>query len=96
MRSSSSRAARRPNSCRRQVAAALEPVGLVDVLDAGHGQQALLVHELHAAQAGAGNGAAVVAVPAADDDVALRLPFQLPVAAHQPDDGVDRIRCPNR
>ncbi len=49
------------------------------------------MHPLHAAQAGAGDGAAVVAVPAADDDVALRLPFELPVAPHQPDHGIDGL-----
>ena len=72
-------------------AAELEPIGLLDMLDARHRQQPLLVHPLHAAQARAGDRAAVVAVPAPDDDVALRLAFELPVAAREPDRGIDRF-----
>src|SRR5690606_20491155 len=44
-----------------------EPVGLVDMLDAGNRTVALAVHGFHAAQAGAGHRRAVVAVPAAVD-----------------------------
>ena len=51
----------------------------------------LLVHGFHAAERRAGDGAAVVAVPARNDDVAFRLAEQLPVAAHQADHGVVRF-----
>ena len=65
-----------------QRAAFAIPVRLVDVLDARDRQAALGVHALHAAQAGAGHGRAVIAVPAADDYLLLRLPLHRPVMAH--------------
>ena len=66
----------------------LKMVGLLDVADVGDGQIALRVHPAHAAQRGPGHGAAVVGVVAADDDLALRLTQQIPVAAHHAHVGV--------
>ena len=66
----------------------LKMVGLLDVADIGDGQIALRVHTAHAAQRGPGHGAAVVGVVAADDDLALRLTQQIPVAAHHAHVGV--------
>ena len=63
-------------------------VGLADVDDVGDGEAALGVHEGHAAEGGAAEGAAVVGVVAGDDDGALRLAEELPVAADHADDGV--------
>ena len=73
---------------RVEVAAALEPVRLTDMDDAGDRQTALRMHGLHAAERSTGHGAAVVAVPTADDHLPLGLPAQLPVAAHHAHHGV--------
>ncbi len=84
---------------RGQVTAGGEEVGFVDVCDV-RDQAAHLVHELHAAQRGGRQGRAVVAVPATDHDLLLRLAFDLPEAAHGTDQhlvglgagvGVDRV-----
>ena len=74
-----------------EVSAALEPIGLGDVDDAGDGQAALRVHRLHATEGSTGHGAAVVAVPAADDHLPLRLAAQFPVAARHPQHRVVRF-----
>ena len=66
----------------------LKMVGLLDVADIGDGQVALRMHPAHAAQRGPSHGAAVVGVLAADDDLALRLAQQIPVAAHHAHVGV--------
>src|SRR5580693_6812633 len=59
---------------RRILAEALvEAVRLHHVLDARHPGAALDVHVLHAAEAGAGDGRAVVAVDPGDEDGAVRL-----------------------
>ena len=71
-----------------QVAAVGEPERRIDVVDVGDRQTALLVHALHAAQAGTGHGGAVVAIVAADEDVLLRLVLHRPEMAHQAQDGV--------
>ena len=71
-----------------EVSAAFEPVWLADVHDAGDGQAALRVHRLHAAERGTGYGAAVVAVPTADDHLTLRLTAQRPVTPHHAHQGV--------
>ncbi len=68
--------------------AVLQLVGLVDVGDARQWQVALFVHAAHAAQRGAAQRAAVIGVVAADDRLALRLAHQIPITAHQADDGV--------
>ncbi len=70
-----------------------EGIGLHDVLDARHPGSALIMHGLHAAQAGAGDGRAVVAVDPGDDDVAVGDALHLPVIAGQADDGVDGFRA---
>ncbi len=67
---------------RTQRTAFAEPVGLVDMLDAGNRTVALAVHGFHAAQAGAGHRRAVVAVPAADDHFLPRHALGRPVMAH--------------
>ena len=69
---------------RGQVAALGVPVGFVDVGDV-RDHAAHLVHKTHAAECGAGQGRAVVAVPAADHDLLLRLPLDLPEAPHGAD-----------
>jgi hypothetical protein len=68
---------------RVEITTALEPIGLPDVHDVGDRQPALCVHRLHAAERGAGHGAAVITVPATDDDLALRLTAQRPVAPRE-------------
>ncbi|MCY1280739.1 hypothetical protein D9M70_295310 [compost metagenome] len=82
-----------------QVSAVGEVVRLVDVGDVRQ-HAAHLVHELHAAEGRGAQGGAVVAVPAADHDLLLRLADHLPVAAHGADQhlvglgagvGVDRV-----
>ena len=56
--------ARRPQAelLRRLVAALGIPIGLGDMDDAGDRQAALFMHRLHAAERGAGDGRAVIAV----------------------------------
>ena len=85
------RAARRPIFLRREVDAVLVPVRLLDVDDVGNRQAALGMHGRHAAEARPAHRAAVVGVDAADDDGALRLAQQVPVAARHPDDRVVRL-----
>jgi hypothetical protein len=58
-------------------------IGLHHMFDAGNGEIALSVHHLHAAEAHARDGRAMIGVPAADEDLALRLTFQLPIMADQ-------------
>ena len=60
----------------------LKMVGLLDMGDVGNRQVTLGMHAAHAAQRRTGHGAAVVGVVAADDDLALRLAEQVPVAPH--------------
>ena len=82
-----------PEFGRTQVAALGIPVRLADVHDVRDRQAALLVHETHAAEARAGHGAAVVGILPADDDLALGLAEQVPVAAHQAHDRVVAFRA---
>ena len=72
---------------RRQARALAVPVRLLDVRHVGQRLE-LLVHEAHAAEARAGDRAAVVGVDAADDPALLRLFLQVPVAAHHAHHGV--------
>ncbi len=58
------------------------------MVDVGNRQAALLVHALHATQAGAGHRGAVVAIVATDEDVLARLVLHCPEVPHQPQDGV--------
>ena len=76
---------------RREIAAFAEPVRLPDMDDAGNWQTALRVHRRHPAKTCASHGAAVIGVLAADDDRALGLPHQVPVAAHSAYHGVVRL-----
>ncbi len=73
---------------RRHVAALAVPVGLGDVDDARDGEITLLMQRLHAAQADAGDGGAVVAVPAADHHFLLRLALGRPIVADHTQHGV--------
>ena len=77
---------------RRQLAAKLVIVRLLDVHNAGNRQAALGMHAGHAAERGAGHGAAVVAILAADNNGSLRLSFQFPIAARHAHDRVVRFR----
>ena len=71
----------------------LEPERLLDVHDARDRQAALRVHAAHAAEGGAGHGRAVVRVVAADEDRALGLAQQVPVAPHHAHHGVVAFRA---
>ena len=77
--------ARGPEFLRGHIVPVPVPVGRGDMPDAGYRQAALLVHRLHPAQAGGGNGAAVVGVFAADEHLLFGLPGQVPVTPHQPE-----------
>jgi hypothetical protein len=77
---------------RRQLAAQAEVVRLLDVNDARDRQAALFVHLAHAAEAGGSDGAAVVGILSANDDLFVRLIRQVPVAAQQSDHRVVRLR----
>jgi len=57
------------------------------MLDAGEPRAALLPHGPHAAEAGPGNGRAVIRVVAGDDHGPLRLTLDLPVEPGRADDG---------
>ena len=87
------KAARRakPVFLRAHVDAVFEPVRLLDVDDAGDRQSALCMHRLHAAEARRRDRAAVIRVETADDDGALRLTHQVPVAARHAQDRVVRL-----
>jgi len=63
------------------------------VRDVRDRQPALGVHAGHAAERGPGHGRAVVGVVAADEDLALRLAEQVPVAAHHAHHGVVALRA---
>ncbi len=78
---------------RIHVGCAAEVVGLFDVLDAGDREVALGMHGLHAAQAGAGHGAAVIGVIARNDHLLVGLAQQLPVVAHHAQHGVVGVRA---
>ena len=74
--------------------AALEPpVGLVDVVDIGNRQRALLVHRHHAAQRSAGHRGTVIGVLAADHDILGGLALEGPVVAHHAQVGIVRVRA---
>ncbi len=62
------------------------------MVDVRNRQPALLVHALHAAEAGAGDGRAVVAIVAADEDVLGRLVLHRPEMSDHAQDGVVRFR----
>ena len=76
---------------RRQVAAVHIPVGLINMRHVGnhppHG-----MHGFHAPERGGGEGRAVVAVPAANHHLFLRLIENLPVATHGADQHFIRFR----
>ena len=75
-----------------ELAAFGEPVGLLDMHHVRN-DAALGVHLVHAAEAGRGDGAAVVGVLAADHDAFLRLAENVPVAPHQAQYRVVRFRA---
>ena len=75
-------------------AVAMGPVvRLVDVGDARNGQACLPVHGGHAAQGRRRDRGAVIGVAPRDDHLAVRLPHQVPVTTHHPDDGVIGFRA---
>jgi len=63
------------------------------MLDAGNRQIALNMHVGHAAKACPGHGRAVIGVPAADKDLALRLALEGPIVPHQTKDRVIGLRA---
>ena len=69
-----------------------KPVWLAHMLHPRHGQIALFVHELHAAQAHPRHGGSVIGIPAADEDLAFGFALQLPVMAHHAEHGVIGFR----
>ncbi len=75
----------------RKRTAVFVPVRLFDVHDARNRHPALLVHRLHATQACAGHGAAVIRILPADDDLPAGLAEHIPIPPHHPHDGVVRL-----
>jgi hypothetical protein len=58
------------------------------MMEAGERQTALLVHALHAAEAGGDHRRSVIAAAPADELVAVRLALELPEMADEADDRV--------